>query len=148
MMRFVSPYLASTIFLVYSFVPAVTAIPFTNILGSPSKYPLRKMCFLIVESQASSSMEDLNCSQNRNQVSTLPVKGSSFIAGSFTECVKEYLGTAAVGWVDPWMLNRTVETDKLSSIRLLAFWIARFVLSIYSSQVCMSSSYSLSGRRS
>ena len=139
-MRFVSPYLASRILLVSSYVSAVTAIPSANNFGSPSKYPLRKTCLLIVESEASSSIEDRNCSQNRDQVSTLPAKGSSLIAGSFTECVTGLVGTVAVGWLDPWILKRAVEADRSLSVRLLAFWIARLVLSIYSSQVFISSS--------
>ena len=87
MMWFVSPYQETRILLVSSFVFEVTAIPSTNIFGSLSKYSRRKTCLLIVKSEASSSMEDQNCSQNRDQVSTLPAKGSSLIAGSFTDFV-------------------------------------------------------------
>ena len=97
MIRFVSPYLASRILLVSSYVFTVTTIPSTNNFGSPSTYPCRKMCLLIVESEASLSVEDRNCSQNRDEVSTLPAKGSSLIVGSFTECVTGPIGTVAVG---------------------------------------------------
>jgi len=65
-------------------------------------------------------MEDRNCSQNRDQVSTSPSKSSSLIAGSFTECVIELVGTVEVGWVGPLMLSHAVEADRLLSIRLLA----------------------------
>jgi hypothetical protein len=73
-------------------------------------------------------MEDRNCYQNREELSTLPVKVSSLIAGRFTECIIEREGIVAVGCVGPLMLNRAVEADRLLSIRLLAFWIARLVL--------------------
>jgi hypothetical protein len=42
-------------------------------------------------------MEDRNCSQNRDQVTTLPAKDSSLFAGSLTEDVTENAGTDAVG---------------------------------------------------
>ena len=148
MMRFVSPYRASKIFLVSSYIFAVTAIPSTSILGSPSKFPRRKTCLLIVEREASSSMDDRNCSQNRDQFSTSPLKGYIFIAGSFTEREAEPVGAGADCWVGLLMLNRVVESDRQLSIRRLAFWIALFVLSIYSSQLFISSSYSLTGKRS
>jgi hypothetical protein len=58
-------------------------------------------------------MDDRNCSQNRDQVSTSPLKGSIFIAGSFTERETEPVGAGAVCWVGPLMFNRAVETDRL-----------------------------------
>jgi len=56
-------------------------------------------------------MDDRNCSQNRDQVSTSPLKGSIFIAGSFPERETEPVGAGAVCWVGPLMFNRAVETD-------------------------------------
>ena len=122
--RLVSPYQASKIYLVSSYVFAVTAIPSTSILGSPSIYPGRKTCLLIVERDASSSMDDRNCSQNHDQVSTSPLKGSNFMAASFTERETEPVRAGAGCWVGPLILNRVVETDRLLSIRRLVFWIA------------------------
>jgi hypothetical protein len=42
-------------------------------------------------------MEDRNCSQNRDQVSTLHAKGSGLIAGSVTEDVTETVEIVTVG---------------------------------------------------
>jgi hypothetical protein len=126
-MLFESLYLASRISLVSSYVSAVTAIPSTNILGSLSKYPRKrhavKYCHL---------WRTRTAPKIETKVSTLPVKGSSLIAGSFTECVTKTIGTIAVGWVDLCMLKCAVEADRLFSIRLIDFWIAHFVLLIYS----------------
>ena len=66
-------------------------------------------------------MEDLNCSQNLDQDSTLPVKGSSLIGGSFTECVTETMGVVAVGRVVPWILNCAADAERTLSVHLLAF---------------------------
>jgi hypothetical protein len=66
-------------------------------------------------------MDDRNCSQNRAQVSTSPLKGSNFIAVSFNERQTEMLGVGGRFYVGPSILNRVVETDMLSSIRRLAF---------------------------
>ena len=142
MMWFVSPYLASKIFLVTSYLFAVIAIPLTNIFGSTSRYPWRKTCLLIFESETSSSMKDRNCSQNRDQFLTLPAEDSNLIAGSFTESVTKPVERVAVAWVDPWMLNRGEEAERSLSKRILASSIARFVPSIYSLQAFTSSSYS------
>ena len=85
----------------------------------------------MVDRDASWSMDDRNCSQNGEQFSTSPVKGSNFIAGNFTERGIEPVGAGTDRCVGPSILNRVVETAKLSPMRRLAFWI---VLSIYSSQ--------------
>ena len=69
-------------------------------------------------------MDSRNCSPNRDQVSTSPLKGSIFIGGSFTERETKPVGADAVCFVGPLMSNRAVETDRLLSIRRLAFWIA------------------------
>jgi len=50
-----------------------------------SKYQRRKTCLLIVDRDASSSVDDRNYSQNRHQFSTSSLEGSTFIVGSFTE---------------------------------------------------------------
>ena len=66
-------------------------------------------------------MDGRNCSQNRDQVSTSPLKGSIFIAGSFTERETEPVRAGADCWIGPLILTRVVETDRLSSMRRLAY---------------------------
>jgi len=56
-------------------------------------------------------MDHRNCSQNRDQVSTSPLKDTIFIAGSFTERETEPVGAGAVFWVGPLMFKCAVERD-------------------------------------
>jgi len=96
---------------VSSYVFPVTAILSTSILGSPSKYPRRKTCLLIVEREASTSLDDRNCPQNRDQLSTSPLKVSTFTLGSFTERETKPVGSGVVSCVGILMFNRVVERD-------------------------------------
>ena len=95
-MRFVSPYRASRILLVLSYVFEVTAIQYNKIFGSLTKFPRRKTGLLVVESEPSSSMKDRNRFQNRDQINTLPAKGSRLFTGTFTECATGNIGSVVV----------------------------------------------------
>ena len=84
---FLSPYRVWRIFFVCSYVSSVTAMPPTKGLGSPSKYPRRKTCLLIVETHWFLSTEDSNWFQNLDHVSMSPANDSNFIVGNLISCI-------------------------------------------------------------